>query len=237
MVLSSFLLIAAADGDLARYVYPLAKAMECPPVVIDVTDSPASKAWAESAKGLVVEWYPKLTQLLATDGSDPLTGAPKGKAFTPPKEIKLTFKKTLNVPAYASGGEITINGDWIAKHPDDLGMVVHELTHVIQQYPGARTTPGWLVEGIADYIRWWRYEPELHAGPGRTKPNPDTAKYTDAYRTTAVWLAWASKKYDMRLVPALDKAMRDREDPMPLFEKVTGKNADDLWKEFVATLR
>lgn len=236
MVLSSFLLVAVR-GDLARHVYPMAKALDCPPVVIDVTDCPEAKPWAETAKALVVESYPKLTQLLATDGRDPLTGAAKGAAFRAPKEIKLTFKKTLNVPAYASGGEITINGDWIAKHPDDLGMVVHELTHVVQQYPGSRSTPGWLVEGIADYIRWWRYEPELHAGPGRTKPNPDTAKYTDAYRTTAVWLAWASRKYDMRLVPALDKAMRDGEDPIPLFEKVTGKSADDLWKEFVATLR
>ena len=234
MLLSLSFLIGG--NDLSRHIYPMAASMPCPPVVIDVSDCPDAKLWAETAKALVVEWYPKLTQLLATDGRDPLTGGKKGEAFKAPAEIKLVFKKTLNVPAYASGGEITINGDWIAKHPDDLGMVVHELTHVIQQYPGGRNKPGWLVEGIADYIRWWRYEPELHAGPGRTKVNASTAKYTDAYRTTAVWLAWVSRKYDMRLVPALDKAMRDREDPMPLFEKVTGKNADDLWKEFVATL-
>lgn len=234
MVLSLFLL---ASVDLSKHVYPLAAPLEVPPVVIDVTDCPEAKPWAEMAKNLVIEWYPKLTQMLATDGKDPMTGEKKGEPFRSPAEVKLVFKKNLNVPAYASGGTITINGEWIARNPDDLGMVIHELVHVIQQYPNSRTKPGWLVEGIADYIRWWRYEPELHAGPGRTKVNADTAKYTDAYRTTAVWLAWASRKYDMRLVPALDKAMRDREDPMPLFEKVTGKNADDLWKEFVGTLR
>lgn len=234
MVLSLFLV---ASNDLSKHVYPLAAPMVSPPVVIDVTDCPEAKPWAEAAKVLVVEWYPKVTQLLATDGKDPMTGEKKGEPFKSPSEVKLVFKKTLNVPAYASGGTITINGEWIARNPDDLGMVVHELVHVVQQYPNSRTKPGWLVEGIADYIRWWRYEPELHAGPGRTKVNPDTAKYTDAYRTTAVWLAWASRKYDMRLVPALDKAMRDRQDPMPLFEKVTGKSADDLWKEFVGTLR
>jgi hypothetical protein len=93
------------------------------------------------------------------------------------------------------------------------------------------------VEGIADYTRWWRYEPELHAGSGRTKINPANSNYTDAYRTTAVWLAWAARKYNYALVPCLDKAMRDSRDPMPIFAKLTGKNADDLWREFVAEVK
>lgn len=234
MLLSLALILAASD--LSRFVYPLAKPLEAPSVVIDISDCPEAKEWAEAAKALVIAWYPRVTELLATDGRDPFTGEKKGEAFKSPTEVKLVFKKTLNVPAHASGGTITINGEWIARRPDDLGMVVHELVHVVQQYPNSRTKPGWLVEGIADYIRWWRYEPELHSGTGRTKVNPATAKYTDAYRTTAVWLAWASRTYDMRLVPSLDKAMRDREDPMPVFLKVTGKSADDLWAEFVKTL-
>lgn len=220
---------------LSRHVYPLAKSLPCPPVILDFADAPESEIWSKLAKALVESWYPKLTELLATDGRDPMTNESKGTAFKPPLEIKLVFKKTLNVPAYASGGTITINGEWITKHPEDLGMVIHELTHVIQQYPNSRSKPGWLVEGIADYIRWWRYEPELHAGPGRTKVDPAKAKYTDSYRTTAVWLAWCSRKYDMRLVPSLDHAMREREDPMPIFEKLTGRSPDDLWKEFVGT--
>lgn len=218
---------------LETFTYPLAQAVKCPPVEVDVTDEPAAKEWAEAAKGLVESWYPKLTELLATDGRDPVTGELKGKPFDPPKTIKLVFKKELNVPAYASGGTITINGQWISQHPDDLGMVVHELTHVIQSYAGRRV-PGWLVEGIADYIRWWKYEGELHAGPGRTKINPEKAKYTDSYRTTAMWLAWVSRKYDMRLVPVLDKAMRDGEDPVPTFKKLTGKEPEALFAEFVA---
>ena len=38
------------------------------------------------------------------------------------------------------------------------------------------------------------------------------------------------------LVPALDRAMRKKEDPMLVFGKLTGKSADDLWKEYIATL-
>ena len=36
--------------------------------------------------------------------------------------------------------------------------MVHETTHVVQAYRrGAR--PGWLVEGISDYIRFFKFEP------------------------------------------------------------------------------
>lgn len=224
----------ASVSDLDRHIYPLAPPLPCPPVVVDVSDSPESKLWADRAKALVEAWFGKVTELLATSAKDPVTGKESGKAFVPPKEIRLVFKKKIDVPAYASGGSITINGSWIAQRPDDLGMVIHELVHVVQQYPNSRTKPGWLVEGIADYIRWWRYEPELHAGTGRTKIDPEKSKYTDAYRTTAMWLAWCSRKYDMRLVPALDKALREGQDPMPRFTELTGKSADELWKEFVA---
>jgi hypothetical protein len=203
--------------QLDRFIYPLQRPLPAPPVVIDVTDAPEALAWAEAARNLTIEWYPHLTSLLATEN------------FKSPETIKLTFKKELNVPAYASGGEITISGKWIKDHPNDLGLVIHELVHVIQQYPNFRGKPGWLVEGIADYIRWWRYEPETP----RTKPGP-RQNYTDSYRTTGWWLGWVSQKYDRRLVPALDRALRNRQDPMPVFQELTGKTAEELWKEFVS---
>ncbi len=162
--------------NLARYVYPLAPSLPCPPVEIDVTDSPESKVWAEQAAALVREWYGPLTQMMATDGRHPVTGQPTGRKFQPPARITLVFKKTLNVPAYCSGGTITINGEWIAQRPDDLGMVIHELSHAIQQYPRNEIDAGWLTEGISDYIRWWRYEPQLHATRGRTVPDFSRAK-------------------------------------------------------------
>lgn len=223
--------------NLARFVYPLAPSLACPPVEIDVTDSPGSKVWAEQAAALVREWYGPLTQMMATDGRHPITGQPTGRKFEPPARITLVFKKTLNVPAYCSGGTITINGEWIAQRPDDLGMVIHELSHAIQQYPRNEIDAGWLTEGISDYIRWWRYEPQLHATRGRTVPDFSRAKYTDAYRTTAVWLAFIEQKYDRRLVPTLDYQMRLGKDPMPVFKELTGKTADELWEEFKAEFK
>jgi hypothetical protein len=213
----AFAAMSAQTGSLDRYIYPMAKPISAPPVVVDVSDFPESKAWGEAAKLLVEQWFPTVSSLLATED------------FKPPKQLNIVIKKEISAPAWATGDTITISGKWITEHPDDLGMVVHELTHVIQQYPNSRNKPGWLVEGIADYIRWWRYEPEAP----RPRINVEKANYSDSYRTTGYWLAWVSRKYDKRIVPALDRAMRKREDPMPLFEKMTGKDAAALWKEFI----
>lgn len=210
-----------APDPLDRYVYPLAKPLKTPKVVIDVREVPELGPWARKAKALVEEWYPLLTQLLATED------------YKPFKTIRLIFKPDHFAPASASNGEITVSGKWVKAHPDDLGMMVHELTHVVQEYPDNKVDVGWLVEGIADYTRWWRYEPESP----RTPVNPATAKYTDAYRTTAAFLAWIVAKYDRRIVPALDRKLRHGEDPMPVFFQITGKGVNTLWAEYTRTLR
>ena len=70
-----------------------------------------------------------------------------------PAGIRRVIRKEANFPAFTSGATITINGKWIAEHPDDLGRVIHELVHGVQSYPGRRGAPGWLTEGIADCVR------------------------------------------------------------------------------------
>jgi hypothetical protein len=211
-----------APNQFAKYIYPLAKPLPAPNVTIDVTDVPEALPWAEQARALVREWFPLVCQLLATE------------RYKPPKTLKLTFRKEIPAPAYSTGDEITINGKWIHDHPDDFGMVIHEMTHVIQAYPPGRANkPGWLVEGIADYIRWWRYEPESP----RTPIDPQRASYRDSYRTTAAFLAWVVGKYNRALVPELDRALRSRSYTDDLFKQLTGKSLDDLWSEFVGTIR
>src|SRR5437867_9499159 len=92
--------------------------------------------------------------------------------------------------AYASGGEIHISAAWVRSHPNDFGMVVHELTHLVQRYP-RNPGPGWLVEGIADYVRLHDFEPLLP----RPRIDFTKAKYTDSYKTTAGFLIWLEGKY------------------------------------------
>jgi|GEM_PF-552208 Plant Basic Secretory Protein. len=206
-------------ATLTRHLFPLAPAMAATPeVVVDTSDFPQGAAWAARAKVVVEEWFPIVWRLLGTEGR------------TPPRRINLVFKKKIDAPAYAGGDTITVNGEWITRAPDDFGMMVHELTHLIQAYSRPGERPGWLVEGIADYIRWWRYEPETP----RTRIDPAKASYRDAYRTTAAFLAYLTARYDRRLVARLDKALRDGTYSSKIFSDATGgRDLDALWAEFI----
>jgi len=212
-------LCAPADDPLVKQIYPLSKPIPAPEITLDYSKAPDLQVWAEHAKAIATEWYPHLCELLST------------QEFKSPKKLTFVFREKQDAPAYCAGREISFSIDYIHKFPNDLGMVVHELTHVVQSYPRNKVDTGWLVEGIADYTRWWRYEPETP----RSRINWEKATYHDAYRTTAYFLAWVSQKYDRRLVPTLDGCLRKGEDPMPTFMTLTGKTADDLWTEFRAS--
>lgn len=214
-------LMAPPADDLQRHIYPMSKPIPSPEFVVDVTADPETKEWMEKGKALCESWFPTICSLLSTED------------YKPPKTITLRIAKKQDAPAYASGPMISVSAEWIKAHPEDLGMMVHELTHVIQAYPRNKVDTGWLVEGIADYIRWIRYEPEAP----RRKINVEKASYRDAYTTTAYFLSYSSYKYNRALVPALDRALRKGEDPMPLFKELTGKEPETLWQEYIATLK
>ena len=61
---------------------------------------------------------------------------------------------------------------------------------------------GWLVEGIADYIRFYHYEPQT-----KLTLNPRRASYKDGYRTTAMFLAWVEKNQEKGIVRKLNEAL------------------------------
>jgi hypothetical protein len=190
-------------------------------VIIDYSEMPELKEWAEKSKELVETWHPKIEELLRT------------KDFTPPNKVIIVFKKNIKGVASASGNKITISGNYVLKNQKDFGMVAHELTHVIQQYRGAGREASWLVEGIADYVRHYAYEPDAKM---RTI-NVNKAKYTDAYQTAAQFLRWIEKKYDKEIVFKLHRALREREYQVAMFQKSTGKTVDELWDEFIDTLK
>jgi hypothetical protein len=186
-------------------------------VTVDDTETPALKEWAAKAKALVEKWHPLIAGLLKSDG------------FTPPDKIKLVFKKEMRGIAYTTGQTITISARWVKAHPEDWGMVVHELTHVIQDYRRAGRNTGWLVEGIADYVRFFHYEP----GPSIGRFNPRGASYRDGYRTTARFLAWVEKAHDKDIVRKLNQALREGQYKDELFKDYTGQTLDELWAKFL----
>lgn len=184
-------------------------------VTVDVTEVPELAQWADDAKKLVEKWHPIIADLLSSDG------------FTPLSEVKLVFKKDMNGVAGTSGTTISIAAEWVKKHPDDYGMVVHELTHVVQAYP--RPEAGWLVEGIADYVRFFHFEPKAKLGP----IDPARQSYRDGYRVTAMFLAWIERTQDKAIVKKLNLALRKSEYRYDFFKKHTGKSLDRLWADFL----
>ncbi len=126
---------------------------------------------------------------------------------------------------------IEVSAKYALAHPDDLGMIVHEMVHVVQSYP--KYDPVWLVEGIADYVRWFYYE------PADKRPHPNPAKVTarDSYRTTGAFLFWASNKYDVNLVPKLNAALTTNTYQESMFKDSTGKTLDELNLEWLDSLK
>lgn len=212
----------ATEKPLAALRLPLNPAHVATPEVklaFDGTPTPEVRAWADEAAKQVREWWPQVARLLATE------------QFSPPASLTLYFKAALKAPAFRTVEGLTINTDWITKHPDDFGMVVHEMTHAIQDYKATPKDAGWLVEGIADYIRYWHYEPELP----RRRIDPAKASYRDGYSTTGAFLAWLIARYDRRTVRRLDAALRSGKYSDAIFEEITGKPLDPLWQEFIAS--
>ena len=173
--------------------------------------------WAAEVRILMMTWYPYLAELMRSDG------------FVPTRRIDLSVVDEKGI-AWTSGGRVWCTKGWFTKHPDDTGALIHEEAHVLAAYPGG--SPGWLVEGIADWVRWWNYEPLDHRpriGPG--------GSYRDAYQRTGQFLDWLEQHRAPGTVMKLNAACRRGEYDDSLWERYTGLGVDALWDEYQAALQ
>ncbi|MBN1855040.1 MAG: hypothetical protein JW829_20065 [Pirellulales bacterium] len=186
-------------------------------ITIDTTEAPDLTQWAhEELAPVVREWYPKIVEMLPSEG------------YEAPRRIFIIFSARMRGVAATSGTRVQCAAGWMRQNlkGEAKGAIVHELVHVVQQYGRARRaganatrTPGWLVEGIADYIRWFLYEPETH-GAEITIRSISGARYDASYRTSGNFLDWVTKTYDKQLIMKLNAAARE------------GRYSEDLWKEY-----
>ena len=200
---------------------PAAAAEEPLRIDVDTSEVPEMNDYGVKVKALAEEWYPKVVQLLPSDNHVPF------------RHIIITFKKDMKGVAATGGNRIFCAPQWFKDHPEDLGAIVHELVHVAQDYRRRGRHPGWLVEGIADQIRFYHYEPEA----ARPRPDPDRSKYSDSYRTTAAFLNWAQETYDKELVVKLNAACRAGKYDPALWKQYTGKTLEELGAEWKESLR
>lgn len=177
-----------------------------------------ARKFAAKAKELCEEWYPKLYAQFDT---------PEGPA--PSSVVHLWFQPMDGV-AFAAGDRIHISERWVTEQsPEDYGMVVHELFHIVQAYRGGGE--GWATEGLADYVRMGMYE------PGTPLPKPtEKSSYRDAYKTTAAFFIWLEKGPAPGIALELNAASRKRESILDIFKNKTGKDVDTLWAEYFAAV-
>ncbi|UCS95818.1 basic secretory family protein [Echinicola marina] len=146
------------------------------------------------------------------------------------KLVTVTIDTAYNGVAYAHNGKITIASQWLDKKPEDLDVITHEGMHLVQAYPGG-SGPGWLTEGIADYVRY-AYGVD-NEGAGWSLPDFDSKHhYKNSYRITARFLLWINQNFEGDFVKRMDEKMRNKEYTASLWNLYTGKSLEELWEEY-----
>ena len=196
-------------------------------ITVDVTAAPDLKIWVENKLAPVLAvWYPKLVAWLPSPG------------FTAPNRFKITLKP-MNGVAYTTGTNVSVSIEWIRSEMNGqaIGSLVHECVHVVQQYGhsyGGAKAPFWLTEGMADYFRWFKYEPQSHgADLDWVKRQPkDSIRYDGAYRISANFLDWVTRKHAPHIVVELNAAMRNGTYSDDIWKQKTGKTLQELGAEW-----
>ena len=198
---------------------------------LDTKAAPDLTAWAETELAPVVsEWYPKICQLLPSEG------------YTPPAQVFIVFRGDMNgAPAYARGNRVSCDMEWYRQNlkGEAKGCTVHELVHVVQNYgaaqANAKPNPGWLVEGIADYIRWFLYEPASH-GADIPANRIAQVRYDGNYRISANFLNWAFAQPGTSL-KEINATARAGKYLDGLWKEQTGKSLEELDAAWKASLK
>ena len=192
---------------------------------IDTSETPDLTEWAtREIAPMVKEWYPKIVDMLPSEG------------YEAPKTFSITFRADKKGVADTGGTRINCAAGWFRANlkGEAVGAVFHEMVHVVQQYgrarrnnPNATRTPGWLQEGIPDYIRWYIYEPQTH-GAEITRRNLSRAKYDASYRITANFLNWVVTTYSKDIVKNLNAAIRQGKYTETIWNDATGHSVEQL---------
>jgi hypothetical protein len=196
-------------------------------ITFNADADPGMEDWARGQLAPVLaQWYPKIVALLPSSG------------YVAPTHYTITIKP-FNGVAYTVGTNITLGQKWLetTSPTDAVGCLVHESVHIVQRFGKNRystLSPGWLVEGSADYVRWFLFEPQSHGADiewlrGQTLPS---IRYDGSYRMSANFLNWVAQNYDKDIVVQMDAIMRQDKYRDSLWKQYTGKTVHELGAEW-----
>lgn len=220
-------------------------------VRVNTSKTPNAAPYTGPVTALIQEWYPKINAILFGEGA-PLRFTQIKVLFEPKIEMGSDLTE---VPAYASGNAIHVNFQYLGQMPDDYrAMLIHELTHVNQQYKEVPEGAGWLMEGIADYIRHKYFEKDIEAKlrldsgghlKGYSPDAPflfslemgkarlDDKGYLLSYTVASAFLFWLEERKDKSIVPVLNVDLSKGRYSEKLFQERCGRPLDALWQEFL----
>ena len=208
---------------------------------VDISAAPDLRKWTEDELVPVLkEWYPKVVKMLPSQG------------FVAPQEFTLDFTDklprgvpaaTVRVGSQKTSTTILLDVEWARRKFVDgepVGAIVHEAVHVVQQYPNmmkapkakdAKKTPVWVVEGIADYIRWFLFEPEVK-GASISADKRAEAKHDASYRVSANFIDWVVRNKQPKLLQMLNVAAREGKYDASFWKTATGQTEGQLAREW-----
>lgn len=168
----------------------------------------------EQMKNTFFSVYPKLLQDFNPDAT---------------KKVHFVIEPDYDGVAYAISNVIVFSHKSLMDYPNEADVVVHEIMHLIQAYSSG-AAPGWLSEGIADYVRY-KYGQDQQSGWSL----PDfrsSDSYTDAYRVTARFLVWIEKRVKKNFVKEIDEAIRNKTYSANFWVQHTGMPVEKLWEQY-----
>lgn len=179
-------------------------------IITDTSQAPDLEPFAAKVRQELTDWFQYISELLHSP------------TYIEPTTIPIYFDPNYDGVAYASGGRIVGSVNYYRTHQDDVGSMIHEMTHVIQSY---RNGVGWLTEGIADWVRYFKYEPERKPN----KPGPSN-NYTQGYGVSAYFLEWIQINVG-DMVYWCNKDCREGTYADTIWPRLTGRDLNQLWRE------
>lgn len=209
--------------------------------MVDFSGSPELKPYAERVREIGNESYPKIVALLSDDSSEL------------PKKVDVRFIKRFrmfgrDLEGNRTLGRVNPKGNTVYISVEVLNHLlatqsnriegsrafeqafVHELAHVAQYYPRPtfRKHSYW-AEGIADYVRYKLGDTNAWRCP---ECSVEFTHYSSGYTCTGAFLLYLDGRFGEPLIRQMNTELRHGTYSNDFFLKNTGKQLDDLWKDF-----
>lgn len=152
-------------------------------------------------------------------------------------EVTVFFHHAPDSVAYASNGDIFVSIEYLAAHPDDHNLFIHELFHIVQN-GYAQTDPfvPALTEGLADYARAKYAGTSPESDTWQLAPYEEGQSYMDSYRVTGGFLNWIAETWGEPVLIRLNRTLHEGRYHSGLWTDYTGLTLDELWAAYSAPI-